>query len=73
MGILGAAYATVLAQGLSVVLCFFYMRKKYPMFVLKKKDFHIEKELLLHQLSMGISMGLINSIVSIGSVVLQVR
>ena len=41
------------------------------MFVLKKKDFHIEKELLLHQLSMGISMGLMNSIVSIGSVVLQ--
>ena len=71
MGILGAAYATVLAQGLSVVLCFFYMRKKYPMFVLKKKDFHIEKELLLHQLSMGISMGLMNSIVSIGSVGLQ--
>lgn len=71
MGIAGAAYATVIAQGLSVILCYFYMRKKYPMFILKKNDFHIDKTMLIHQLSMGISMGLMNSIVSIGSVVLQ--
>ena len=71
LGINGAGYATVLAQLLSVVLCFLYMRKKYPMFFLKKEECHVEREVFLKQMSMGISMGLMNSIVSIGSVVLQ--
>lgn len=71
MGIAGAGYATVISQALSVVLCFIYLKKKYPMFILKKGEFHVEKEILHKQLTMGISMGLMNSIVSIGSVVLQ--
>lgn len=71
MGIEGAAYATVIAQILSVLLCFLYIRKKYPMFILKKNEFYVEKEILHKQLVMGISMGLMNSIVSIGSVILQ--
>lgn len=70
-GINGAGYATVLAQGLSVILCFFYMRKKYPMFMLSKSSFQVEWEIVRKQLTMGISMGLMNSIVSLGSVVLQ--
>lgn len=70
-GMNGAAYATVIAQVLSVILCYFYIRKKYPIFLLKREDFHVEKEILLKQTSMGISMGLMNSIVSIGSVILQ--
>lgn len=71
MGIAGAGYATVISQALSVVLCFIYLKKKYPMFILKKGEYHVEKEILHRQLTMGISMGLMNSIVSIGSVVLQ--
>lgn len=71
LGIAGAGYATVISQILSVVLCFFYMRKKYPMFMLKKGEYYVEKEIFRKQLTMGISMGLMNSIVSIGSVVLQ--
>lgn len=71
LGVAGAAYATVLAQLVSVVLCFFYMKKKYPIFLVKREDFHVEKAILRKQLSMGISMGLMNSIVSLGSVILQ--
>lgn len=71
MGIEGAGYATVLAQILSVVLCFFYMKRKYPLFILHRGEFKVERDILYRQLSMGISMGLMNSIVSIGSVVLQ--
>ena len=71
LGVAGAAYATVIAQLISVILCFLYMRKKYPMFIVKKEDFHVEREILRKQLSMGISMGLMNSIVSLGSVILQ--
>lgn len=71
MGIAGAGYATVISQMLSVVLCFIYMKKKYPMFILHKGDYHVDSVIFKRQLSMGISMGLMNSIVSIGSVVLQ--
>lgn len=71
MGIAGAGYATVISQMLSVVLCFLYMKKKYPMFILHKGDYHVDSVIFKRQLSMGISMGLMNSIVSIGSVVLQ--
>ena len=51
LGINGAGYATVLAQLLSVVLCFLYMRKKYPMFFLKKEECHVEREVFLKQMS----------------------
>ena len=71
LGVAGAGYATVISQFVSVVLCYIYMKKKYPMFIIKKEDFQFEKEILYKQLSMGISMGLMNSIVSLGSVILQ--
>ena len=70
-GINGAAFATVIAQAVSVVLCFVYMKQKYPMFMVKKEDFQLEKEVFHRQITMGISMGLMNSIVSLGSVILQ--
>lgn len=71
LGVSGAAYATVISQLVSVILCFLYMRKVYPMFFVKREDFHVEKEILHKQLTMGISMGLMNSLVSLGSVILQ--
>lgn len=39
MGVRGAALGTVLAQMVSVILSFWYMWKKYPVFHLKKKIF----------------------------------
>lgn len=70
-GIDGAAYATLIAQALSVILCFVYLIKKYQFLIPEKKDFKIEKAMALDQLGLGISMGLMNSIVSVGSVILQ--
>lgn len=70
-GIAGAGIATVIAQALSVVLCFLYIRKKYPIFIVKPQDYHVEKAIYQRQISMGISMGLMNSIVSLGTVILQ--
>ena len=37
MGVEGCAYATVIAQGISAVLCFIYIVKKFPILHLKKK------------------------------------
>ena len=71
MGIGGAAIATVIAQVLSVVLCvtFIYRKLKilafYPKYI--EKDIEMVKDLI----SMGLSMGLMMVVVSIGSVALQ--
>ena len=41
MGVEGCAYATVIAQGISAVLCPIYIIKKFPILHLKKEDFKI--------------------------------
>ncbi len=43
MGVAGAAYATVIAEALSGVLCVFYAYKKIPILQLTRKDFVIER------------------------------
>ena len=71
MGVAGAAYATVISQLVSVVLCFAYMLKKCGILVFSRKDLHFDKALLSELLSTGLSMGLMYAIVSVGSVILQ--
>ena len=39
MNVAGAAFATVVSQGISAVLCFFYVKKRYPQLSLEKKDY----------------------------------
>ena len=41
MGVDGCAYATVIAQAISALLCFIYIVKRYPILHLKKEDFRI--------------------------------
>ena len=71
MGVKGAAVATVIAQGISVVLCIIYILKKVPMLIPTKEDIEIDKELYKELLGQGFSMGFMSSIVSAGSVILQ--
>lgn len=70
-GIAGAAIASLIAQGVSVLLSVFYIVKKYQFLIPKKEDCTIDKAMIWDQFGLGISMGLMNSIVSIGSVILQ--
>lgn len=71
MGIAGAAYATVLSQAVSGVLCFFYMIKHFPVLRLKKSDWKLNPRYMSALCKMGIPMGLQYSITAIGSVILQ--
>ena len=71
MGVQGAAYATVLAQLISVVLCFVRIFRKFPILHLQKSDFRPEKELILEMYKSGLSMGLMSCLVSIGTIMLQ--
>lgn len=67
----GPAYATVISQLLSGLLCLLYMRKKFPILHFQKGDLRFEKHYYKRLLLMGVPMGLQYSITAIGSVVLQ--
>ena len=71
MGVRGAAVATVISQGISVVLCIIYIFKKAQLLLPKKQHFQVDKELYKELLGQGFSMGFMSSIVSAGSVILQ--
>ena len=70
-GINGSAYATVIAQAVSAVLCYIYIRIKCPILKVEKKDFVYDGDLVKDLVTTGFSMGMMFSIVSIGSVALQ--
>lgn len=71
MGVEGAAYATVLSQACSALLCFFYMRRKYPQLALRKEDLKLSKTVVQKLLPTGLSMGFMVSFVSLGTLALQ--
>lgn len=71
MGVRGAAVATVLAQGVSVVLCLVYIYLKCRLLLPSGEHFIFDAKLYKELLSQGISMGLMNAIVSTGTVILQ--
>jgi putative MATE family efflux protein len=71
IGVSGIALATVLAQIISSLLCLEHIRKHYRFLLPSRRHFAYQKELILELLSTGFSMGLMNSIFSIGSVILQ--
>lgn len=70
-GVAGAALATVIAQAVSAGLCFWYIFRNYVEFLPKKGDWKLERELTKEMFATGLSMGLMLSVFSLGSIVLQ--
>ena len=71
MGVQGAAVATVIAQGVSVVLCVLYVMARVRILLPARQHFAVGRRLYWDLFSQSISMGLMSSIVSAGSVILQ--
>lgn len=71
MGVEGCGYATVIAQGISAVLCFIYIVKKFPILHLKKEDFQLSFQACGRLLALGIPMALQFSITAIGTIIVQ--
>jgi len=71
MGVRGAAVATVISQGISVIFCIIYMLKKTRILIPEKRHFAVGADLYQELLGQGLSMGFMSSIVSAGSVILQ--
>ena len=71
LGAPGAAYATVISQGVSGVLCLVYIVKKIPVLHLEREDWKPKAHLLKIQLGIGIPMALQYSITAIGTMMVQ--
>lgn len=71
-GVWGAAAATVFSQGITLVICVFYIFRKYTFFRIRKSDFaDLDVSMARSMLASGLSMGLMSSLITIGSLILQ--
>jgi putative MATE family efflux protein len=71
MGVKGAAYATLLSQLLSVVLCLIRIYNGFPILHVSLRDFKLSKDRVFSLYESGLSMGLMSSLVNFGTLVLQ--
>ena len=71
LGVAGAAYATVISQVVSGVLCLLYMAWKFPILRLRREDWRPDGGLCLLHLRLGLPMAFQFSITAIGIIVLQ--
>lgn len=71
MGVAGAAWATIISQGISGVLCLIYMMKKVPLLSLKREHWQWDWQCVKNQVSIGIPMALQFSITAVGTILVQ--
>lgn len=71
MGVNGTALATVISQGVSGVICFFYMKKQFTVLQMSREERRPDGAKMKRLCYMGIPMGLQYSITAIGSLVIQ--
>ncbi len=71
MGVAGAAYATIISQAVSGILCLVVIIRKFEILHLKKSDWQLDGTYVKVLLNMGLPMGFQYSITAIGSVILQ--
>lgn len=71
MGAAGAAYATVVSQGVSGLLCLIYIIRKVPILKMTKDDWKLDWNLVKIQLGVGFPMALQYSITAVGSIMMQ--
>ena len=69
-GIAGAAAATLIAQAVSSVFCFFHIRR-ITFLKLARTDFRLRKELSARLFMLGLPMAFQNGIIAIGGMIVQ--
>lgn len=71
MGAAGAAYATVISQAISGLLCFLYIVKAVPVLHMHKDDWQMDWKMAGIQLRIGLPMAFQYSITAIGTMMVQ--
>lgn len=72
MGVAGAAWATVIAQVVSGLLCIVYIKKKFPVLHVRQEDFRLTRTEIWQHAVIGLPMGFQASIIGIGVIILQI-
>ncbi len=70
-GIIGAAVATIMAQGISACCCYIYLRRHYPELIFQKEDAAFYPDILKKSLGYGFSTALHMSSLYIGKFLVQ--
>lgn len=68
-GVQGVAWATVISQTISAVLCIVYMFKKYAILRFNRKEAAADKKIMGEILRIGIPLGLTNALLAVGMMV----
>lgn len=71
-GVKGVAYATVISQTVSGLLCLIYIKTKFSILHLTKEDWTLDIKSLLRSIKYGVPMGGQFAITAIGAIILQV-
>ncbi len=71
MGVKGAAWATVVSQAVSTILCLTFMFLRFSILRLKKSDWFVDMKFLYEHLRIGIPMGFQMSVLTIGIIAVQ--
>jgi len=71
LGVAGAAYATVISQGVSFIMGFFYLYKRYEMFKIKYNQLKFDKDIILLIFKIGFPMAIQQTLVSVAGVFLN--
>lgn len=70
-GIEGAAYATIISQALTGILCGSYLVMKFREILPKGDEWQLEEGQYSNLITSGLSMGLMGCIVNMGTIILQ--
>ncbi|MFD5214197.1 MATE family efflux transporter [Microbacterium sp. NPDC058345] len=71
-GVAGAAWATVAAQAVSVLLCLLYVWRRVPVLHVHRADWRVSRADVAEHLRLGLPMGFQASIIAIGALIVQV-
>ena len=71
MGVAGAAWATIIAQAVSALLCLLYSLKRFPVLRLHKEDWAFSWRYAWQHLRVGLPMAFQFSVTAIGVMIMQ--
>lgn len=71
MGVSGPAWATVISQGASGLLCLAVMGRRYEILRMQREEWRPSRYHLVRLISIGVPMGLQYSITAIGTIIIQ--
>lgn len=71
LGCSGVAIATIIAQGISAVISYIYIKRKFPVFRIGREDWKLDKALCLRLVRIGIPGAVQFSVCALGVIIVQ--